>query len=51
MATGIGESLALAKVSNFDPQSSETENNPPEHGVIEYAKMRMAEIAPVREET
>jgi hypothetical protein len=42
-ATGIGESLALAKVLNFDTESPESQNNPPQRGVVDEAETRPAE--------
>ena len=50
-APGIGESPALAKVLNFDSESSEAQDNPPQRGEIDEAEMRLAEITPTRDET
>jgi hypothetical protein len=52
-ATGTDESPALAKVLNFDSESSElTQNhNPPQRGIIDEAEMRPAEATPIRDET
>jgi hypothetical protein len=52
-ATGTDESPALAKVLNFDSESSElTQNhNPPRQGVIDEVETRPAETTPIRDET
>jgi hypothetical protein len=52
-ATGIDKSPALAKVLNFDSESSElTQNhNPPRQGIIDEAETRLAETIPIRDET
>jgi hypothetical protein len=41
-ATGIGESPAVAKMLNFDSQIPESQNSPPQRGVVNEAKSRLA---------
>jgi hypothetical protein len=48
-ATGIGKSPVLPKVLNFDSESTESQNNPPQQGVVDEAKTRPAESTPIRD--
>jgi hypothetical protein len=50
-ATGIGKSLALAKLLNFGSESPEAQDNPPQRGVARDAETKPAEATPTRDET
>jgi hypothetical protein len=48
---GIDESPALAKVLNFGSESPESQDNPPQRGLVDEAETRPAETTPTRDKT
>jgi hypothetical protein len=50
-ATGIDKSPALAKVLNFGSESPESQDNPPQRGLVDEAETRPAETTPTRDKT